>query len=269
MTTLELRDNLVKMSRVDREFSKVADSISPEAMKTIQESLLGGLSGSLLGGGAMGLYGAFEPKDDDTSRTSNVIRRALMGAMLGGTAGAAIPAVKNLLSDNGMDFSLNPVNAVGNPAASALVHQPGAILGAGLGIYGMGKAPISHPDKPYTGFASGPTPDALEPDTGQSINNFVDRLRYRLGLAKSVNLPKYDLIKDPSAGKKAPVVKKVVSYGQHLVNTPRAQWVGNMPFKKVLGPLSRIRPGRVAAWIAAPALLGYALQKSLTNDSGN
>lgn len=101
-------------------------------------ALRGGLIGAGVGATALGLAHAMNPRDPDERR--NIPRHALIGALLGGTAGASIPLGKDML-DGTLRFGNEPtiglIDSLSANAGRSAVHNYGATAGAvGGGILG-------------------------------------------------------------------------------------------------------------------------------------
>lgn len=131
----DIKGILQKRADVGTQLSDWYNGISPDVKHTI----LHGLAGAAIGGGITGGIAAATPQDPEERH--GVMRSALLGALLGGTAGAALPlGIKTLTS--GVRFSGESKKpAIGHLTDSALHHtvfQHPGMTGLGL-LAGIGK----------------------------------------------------------------------------------------------------------------------------------
>ena len=283
MNELELLDKLVENSSVDREFSKIAAGMSPEALAAIKDSLIGGLSGSLMGGTTMGLYGALSPKDDDEDRMENVKRKAGLGAVMGGVAGAAIPAALNLMpkGDRSPGFNFgSPFNLAGDSAISLATATPGATAGAVLAAYinahldpqknkpglrGRFRSTIFRP------VLDTPAPETVAPAIKAKPEFFseIPSVSPVASSSKSISERLGNLIRRHIPNSVAGPVRTAISKIPASVSNPVGKVLGKIPYMMPKSPAGfKLSRGKLA-FIAALAAAGYSVQKSITQGSGD
>jgi hypothetical protein len=112
-------------------FDKYAqEGMSPEARK----ALLYGLLGSAIAGGGVGMLRHFTPKEKDETTTQHTLKPALLAALAGGAAGAALPYGAKLMATGieGSEPSLagKGLNAITWPVSNFPAATAGAVAGA-------------------------------------------------------------------------------------------------------------------------------------------
>jgi hypothetical protein len=122
----------------------------PDAQK---ELIIKSLMGAGIGAGTLGLTRALTPQDEESGKGKGVISQALLGALLGGTAGAGYVGAKHLLKrpppPPREDLGLlgNAKRRIGEgveDAAVTTIKHPGAATGALLGASAAGTANALH-----------------------------------------------------------------------------------------------------------------------------
>lgn len=105
------------------------------------QSLIGGVAGAGLGAGASYLANRGRQVDPDLS-TAERLRPLMLGAALGGTAGAAIPLGMGAISGQlGGEDGFSPLNAISAPIISGLKNHIPAAIGIGAGAHQLTRLP--------------------------------------------------------------------------------------------------------------------------------
>lgn len=243
------------ISGIGRQASDLYSSMDPNARAVLMRGLLGAGAGAT----ALGLTHAMSPRDPD-ERAGGTARSALLGALLGGTAGVALPAGYRMLRGDIKfpgESRTGPFENISNKVLGGATSNYGAITGgtlAGLAAARKNKGLIG-------GFMQGPTASTvkdmlakstLDPQKAENLAGVLKpgvTARQLRGVANAAMMGDVDY-RSLTKFHKMPWLKKVPLVGRHLkgIRLPALKALKNMkdPRVKLLAAiLAGVATGKV------------------------
>lgn len=148
---------------------------------TVRNSVLSGLAGAGVGALASGGLAAATPDDPGNREGKDVMSNALLGALLGGTAGAALPAGIGLLRSK---FPSESTGGVTSTIGDVLTPEPGNLFAFGGGVAGAA-LPFTRRQAPNKNYnIPSPLLHGVPPDPGHTARGAYNPIQNNDGLLR-------------------------------------------------------------------------------------